>query len=281
MLPQRRSSGLRPASFGFMPRILRSQLPDGFFHITARGVDGTAIVRDDHDRLAFLELLAKTVDRYGWTVYTFCLMTNHYHAIVETTQPKLSAGVQYLSGRHAQRFNLRHGRRGHLFGARFASWVIASEGHFEDAREYVRQNPVKAGLCVDPDEYRWAGDRSIRTRVRSVEWLSHGRRRARCPWRPRAQPQGHHRPAAAEPPDLHHRPLRVRQVEPCLRHDLRRGPAPLRGIPQRLRAPVPPDDGEAGRRPHRRPQPGHLDRPEDDLAQPAVDGRHGHGDLRL
>jgi putative transposase len=144
-----------------VPRILRSQLPDGFFHITARGVDGTPIVRDDDDRLAFLAYLAKTVERYGWNVYSFCLMTNHYHAVVETTREKLSTGVQYLSGRHAQRFNLRHGRRGHLFGERFASWVVATEEHFENARAYVRLNPVEAGLCVDPDEYRWSGDRDL------------------------------------------------------------------------------------------------------------------------
>ena len=53
--------------------------------------------------------------------------------------------------------------------------------------------------------------------------------------------------------DLRHRPLRLRQVEPRLRHDLRRGPAPLRREPLRLRAPVPADDGEAGRRLDRRP----------------------------
>ena len=110
---------------------------------------------------------------------------------------------------------------------------------------------------------------------------SDGCRRAGRPRRPRAQPEGHHRPAAAEPPDLHHRALRLRQVEPCLRHDLRGGAAPLRRVALRVRAPVPPDDGEAGRRPHRRPQPGDLDRPEDDLAQPALDGRHGDRDLRL
>ena len=71
-----------------------------------------------------------------------------------------------------------------------------------------------------------------------------------------------------------------RQVQPRLRHDLRRGPAPLRREPERLRPAVPRPDGEAGRRPDRRPVAGHLDRPEGRLAQPALDGRHGHRDLR-
>ena len=108
-----------------------------------------------------------------------------------------------------------------------------------------------------------------------------GGRRACSPRRPGAQPQGHHGPAPAERSHLHHRALGLREVEPCLRHDLRRGAAALRRVALRLRAPVPPDDGEARRRLDRRPQPGDLDRPEDDVAQPALDGRHGHRDLRL
>ena len=81
--------------------------------------------------------------------------------------------------------------------------------------------------------------------------------------------------------DLRHGALRLGQVEPRLRHDLRRGPAPLRRVAVRLRAPVPADDGEARRRLDRRALARDLDRPEDDLAQPALDGRHRDRDLRL
>ena len=77
------------------------------------------------------------------------------------------------------------------------------------------------------------------------------------------------------------RTLRLRQVLPCLRHDLRRGSAPLRRVALGVRAPVPADDGEARRRFDRRPLAGDLDRPEDHLPEPALDRRHGDGDLRL
>ncbi len=109
----------------------------------------------------------------------------------------------------------------------------------------------------------------------------YGPGRARRPRRPGAQPQGHHRPFAPECADLRDRALGLGKVEPGLRHDLRRRSAAVRREPLRLRAAVPADDGEAGRRLDRRPQPGDLDRPEDHLAQPALDGRHGHRDLRL
>ena len=99
--------------------------------------------------------------------------------------------------------------------------------------------------------------------------------------RPRAQPEGRRRRAAARRAGRGHRALRLGQVEPRLRHDLRRGPAPLRRVALGLRAPVPRPDGEARRRLDRGPLAGDLDRPEDDLAQPALDRRHGDRDLRL
>ncbi len=71
------------------------------------------------------------------------------------------------------------------------------------------------------------------------------------------------------------------QVLACLRHDLRGGAAALRRVALGLRAPVPPDDGEARRGLDRRALAGHLDRPEDDVTKPALHGGHGHGDLRL
>ena len=101
------------------------------------------------------------------------------------------------------------------------------------------------------------------------------------PRRPRAQPQGRlPRPPARRAGGVH-RAVRVRQVVPGVRHDLRRGPAPVRGVAVGVRPAVPRPDGQARRRLHRGSVPGGLDRPEVDHPQPAVDGRHDHRGLRL
>ena len=101
------------------------------------------------------------------------------------------------------------------------------------------------------------------------------------PRRARAQSQEHrHRPAARQP-DRDDRAVGLGQILARLRHDLRRGPAPLRGVALRLRAPVPGDDAEARRRPDRRALAGDLHRAEDDEPQPALHRRHRHRDLRL
>ena len=101
------------------------------------------------------------------------------------------------------------------------------------------------------------------------------------PRRPRAQPQEHQRRAAARQADRVHRALRLGQVEPGVRHDLRRGPAPLRRVAVVVRPPVPRADGQARRRRHRGPVAGDLDRPEVGQPQPPLDRRHDHRDLRL
>jgi putative transposase len=89
-----------------MPRILRTSLPDGYFHVTTRGVEQRAIYLDGDDCRSFLGLLAATVSRNHWDVYAFCLMGNHYHLVLEAARANLSHGVQGLNGVYAQRFNL-------------------------------------------------------------------------------------------------------------------------------------------------------------------------------
>ena len=140
-----------------MARPLRTLLPDGIYHVTTRGVARGPIFVDDADRLAFLGLLASVVRLYAWRCHAFCLMTNHYHLIVETSRADLSDGLQRLNGRYAQEFNVRYSRSGHLFGGRFASWLIEEEDHLHAASEYVLGNPVRAGLCSRPEEWRWSG----------------------------------------------------------------------------------------------------------------------------
>ncbi len=103
----------------------------------------------------------------------------------------------------------------------------------------------------------------------------------RHPGRTRAQPQERPPGPAPQRVDRVHGPVRVGQVFACLRHHLRRGPAPLCRVAVGLRPPVPRPDGEARRRLHRGPVPGHLDRPEVHLQEPPLHRRHHHRGLRL
>ena len=138
-----------------MPSVRRHALPDGFFHVTARGVNGAEVFLVDLDRFDFLDVLGRTVERHGLLVVARCLMDTHYHLVVQATTATLSASMQHLNGVYARRFNKRHGRRGHVFGERFSCWVIRDEAHLGAALQYVVDNPVKAGMCEVGDEWPW------------------------------------------------------------------------------------------------------------------------------
>jgi putative transposase len=140
-----------------MARIPRSELPDGAYHLTARGVNGGPIVLDDLDRLFFAALLRSTVLSLDWCCHAWCLLTNHFHLVVEAPRVRVSAGMKRINGLYAQRFNHRHARRGHLFQDRFASWVIDDDDYLTAVCNYVLANPVRAGLTERAEDWRWAG----------------------------------------------------------------------------------------------------------------------------
>jgi len=142
-----------------MARVPRTALPDGIFHVTARGVARATIFRSDADYREFRASLLRVADRFDWSLHAYCLMPNHYHLIIETSQAGLSDGMQRLNGRYAQSFNERYGHSGHVFQSRFAARVIESEEHYEHALAYVRANPVEARLCERIADWPWADGR--------------------------------------------------------------------------------------------------------------------------
>ena len=141
-----------------MARVPRSLQPDGLFHVATRGVAKKAIYRDDADRLVLLGLLAQTVERFEWTCHSYCLMTNHYHLVLDATRADLSDGLQMLNGIYAQGFNGRYERWGHVFGDRFWSRPL-TEDELETVCLYVMSNPVRAGLCQRISEWPWSACR--------------------------------------------------------------------------------------------------------------------------
>ncbi len=143
-----------------MARPLRPQIEDGIYHVTSRGNRRQDVYADAADQRYFLQLLTRVTERYGWLIHAYCLMTNHYHLLVETPQPNISAGMQRLNSMHAEWFNWRHGFSGHLFQGRFHSAVVETDSHFMEVCRYVVLNPVRAGICDEPVEYRWSSYRA-------------------------------------------------------------------------------------------------------------------------
>jgi REP element-mobilizing transposase RayT len=159
-----------------VPRAPRPQIPGGLYHVTTRGNRSCAIVRDDYDRRHFVGTFAKTVQRFGWLCHAVCLMTTHYHAYVETPEPNLAAGMQFLNGRFARDFNARYRLQGHLFERRYCSVVVETEEQGLELVRYIYSNPVRAGICGSALDWPWSTlgatiGRDPRPRFLTVRWV--------------------------------------------------------------------------------------------------------------
>ena len=139
-------------------------------HVFARGVDRQLIFRDDADRLRYLDLLAYVVNEWHWDCLEYCLMSNHVHLVVRTAEPNLGHGKQRLHSLYATKFNQRHDRVGHLFQDRYGSSRIRACEKLAAIAAYVVQNPVSAGLCAVPAQWRW-GSAGARAQG-SIQWLA-------------------------------------------------------------------------------------------------------------
>lgn len=144
-----------------MARPLRLPIPSGVYHVTARGNAKADIYLCDGDRQDFLKRLGRARDRCAWACLAYCLMPNHFHLLIQTPRPNLSAGMQSINSGYAQAFNRRHERVGHVFQGRFHAAVVERDAHLLAAIRYVVTNPVRAGLCADPARWRWSSHDAV------------------------------------------------------------------------------------------------------------------------
>jgi len=155
-----------------MARPLRIEIPDGMYHVTSRGLERRAIVRDDADRRKWLDLLAAVATRRRWRVLAWVLMTNHYHLFLRTPDGDLSAGMHDLNAGYVTWFNRRHGRGGPLLQGRFKALLVESGAHEWELSRYIHLNPVRAGLVADPRRYPWGSCPDYAGRRAAPPWLA-------------------------------------------------------------------------------------------------------------
>lgn len=122
----------------------------------ARGNRKSTIFHDDEDRQRFLMVVADATAGYDLRVLAFCLMSNHYHVVLETPRRNLSDAMQFINGVFAQRSNRRHRQTGHVFEGRFRSLIIERESYLTRATRYVVRNPVRAHLVTGAAAWPWS-----------------------------------------------------------------------------------------------------------------------------
>lgn len=155
-----------------MARPLRIEYAGAVYHVTSRGNARENIFQDDTDKELFLEVLGSVVRRYNWLCYAYCLMSNHYHLLIETPDANLSKGMKQLNGVYTQRYNQRHKKTGHVFQGRYKAILVEKESYLLELCRYMVLNPVRASVVERPEEWKWSSYLATAGIQKSPEYLT-------------------------------------------------------------------------------------------------------------
>lgn len=145
-----------------MSRRNRVQAAGTVHHITSHGLGGIPLFLTADDRNFAVELIRRESARSRWTCLEYCVMTTHYHLVVELNDDEsLSSGVGHLNRLYATYFNCTYARRGHAFEARFDDELVETPDYRLEVVRYVTLNPTRAEICRLPEQYPWSAYGSI------------------------------------------------------------------------------------------------------------------------
>jgi putative transposase len=155
-----------------MVRPIRLEFPGALYHITSRGDRQEDIYEIDADRSLFLHTLAEVCQRYNWVCYAYCLMSNHYHLLIETPDGNLCQGMRQLNGVYTQAFNRAKRRVGHVFQGRYTGILVDKQNYLMELARYIVLNPVRAQMCHTADQWPWSSYLATAGKQAKPAWLN-------------------------------------------------------------------------------------------------------------
>lgn len=141
---------------GDIVRKPRIEYEGAFYHMITRGNRREQIFRDRKDFLKYPDILTHYKKRYEFYLYSYVLMSNHIHLLVETKKIPLSKIQQGINQSYTMYFNRGHKTIGHLFHGRYKAILCDMDAYLLSLVKYIHMNPVKAGMARDLRGYRWS-----------------------------------------------------------------------------------------------------------------------------
>jgi putative transposase len=154
-----------------MSRPLRIEYPGAWYHVMNRGRRGEVIFITDEDRGIFIDLLKESAKQWNIKVAAYCLLTTHYHLLVQTPDANVSRSMRHIDGVYTQRFNREHRSDGQLFRGRYKAILIDADGYLLAVLRYIHRNPLRAGLVENLDAYPWSSHGGYVSSTKEWDWL--------------------------------------------------------------------------------------------------------------
>ncbi len=154
-----------------MTRPLRIQYPNAWYHVMNRGRSRTKIFNTPEDYLAFIELLREASSLWKVKISAYCLMSNHYHLLIQTPGANLSRCMRHINGLYTQYFNRTYKSDGPLFRGRYKSIIVEQDRYLLELIRYIHRNPLRAGLTKRLEDYRWTSHKAYISESNQWNWL--------------------------------------------------------------------------------------------------------------
>ena len=154
-----------------MARPLRIEYPNAWYHVMNRGRRGENIfeTKDDYER--FLTVLDEAIELFSLRVSSYCLMSNHYHILVQTPDANLSRCMRHINGVYTQRYNSSHLLDGPLFRGRYKAINVSEDSYLLQLIRYIHRNPVRAGIVEKAEDYKWSSHKGYLSGNKKWNWL--------------------------------------------------------------------------------------------------------------
>lgn len=154
-----------------MSRPLRIEYPDAWYHVMNRGRRGDVIFSESDDFTAFLRLLQQSVELWDIRISAYCLMSNHYHLLIQTPLANLSRVMRHINGVYTQYYNRTHGCDGPLFRGRYKAILVEEDSYLLELVRYIHRNPLRAGLADELESYAWSSHVGYLSSAKKWDWL--------------------------------------------------------------------------------------------------------------
>ena len=126
-----------------MPRPIRIQYEHAHYHVMNRGRARQTIFHGTGYYEDFLTTLEECHRRFDAQIHAYCLMSNHYHLLVETPRANLDRIMRHLNGVYTQRYNRRKRSDGPLFRGRYKAILVDEDAYLLQVGRYIHRNPLE------------------------------------------------------------------------------------------------------------------------------------------
>lgn len=124
-----------------MPRTARIKSPESIYHIMSRSISDVDLFRTDKDKNVYLKYIKKYKDIFSFKVYSYCLMSNHLHLLIDSNGADISKFMHCINQSYSQYYNKKYNRHGHLFADRFKSKIAHNDVSVMCISAYIHNNP--------------------------------------------------------------------------------------------------------------------------------------------